>query len=319
MSRATRLRRMESSFVAVPRVADYTSTRVKWATRSLIAITAILFIGAIAIIAQGSSSPVPQPRYERFAQVAAGDWLAGRNLSVPAVPSNSSSGETTPFSSIAPQTTNGATTPSPGQPALDVISSDYWRFQIDSTGNQPYTETDHFLVQTASTGFYDLAISVDDIGGVPILAGPPNLAPTGFANRPNVQQVLPTGWKPAGLSAGETNQIHQWAQSYVTGNSQTLYELTGDSRATHYVGLGGKWSLSGQPNITQSWGNAKTNTAIARVQLTVTLNNQTFGVGFDLLIGDVSQRNLPPIQAWGPTGTGFTLRPYTNAIAGATG
>lgn len=25
----------------------------------------------------------------------------------------------------------------------------------------------------------------------------------------------------------------------MTGNQQTLYELTGDSRATHYVGLGG--------------------------------------------------------------------------------
>lgn len=321
MSRASRLQRMETSFLSVPRVADYIPRRTRWATNALIAITVILFVGAIAVIAKGSPRQTPQPRFERFAELVVGDWLAGRPLSVPTTAGITATSSETPFSAIKPATpaagaVGGAT--SPGRPAFDIISAGYWRFSTDSTGKQSYTETDHFLIQ-ADGGYYDVAVSVLDANGVPLLDGLPTLAPTGFAGRPNVRQSVPLGWLPHGLSAGETNQVDQWAKAYVSGDQQTLYELTGDSRATHYIGLGGNWHLDGTPSVSASWANAKAGTAVARVELSVTRKDQSLGISYDLLLGDVGQRNLPPVQAWGPTASGFTLRPYSNAIAGATG
>ena len=326
LTQRRRLRASEEQFIAIPRVDQYTSRRIRWASRSLIAIVALLFLIAIVVLAKGSGGSSHQPRYERFAELAANDWLAGRGLNVPAVSSVSGgtgsdqNGAAQPFSTITTTPTTTTTVPgsTPAVGPLAVITVGYDHYTVDRTAKGGYTETDHFVVQTAH-GLFDLAVSVSDIGGNPVLAGMPSLAPTGYAAAHGPAPQPPLPWRSTSLSSGTTNQIDQWAQAYVANSPQTLYELSGDARATHYVGLGGNWKLTGQPILTGAWADKPTDTDVARVQFAITNGPQTVGVSFDLLVGDIGHRDLPPIEAWGPPGTGFGLRPWQNALQGATG
>jgi hypothetical protein len=195
--------------------------------------------------------------------------------------------------------------------------------QLDSLSASYLPVEDQFLIQTASGSFL-LSVVMQYANGGPVLAAQPSVSPAILPG----SSGLPLTWKnlpQATLSAGAQSQVTAWAQAYVANNQTALYQLTGDPQAHVYYGLGG-WQLVGTPIIVSSTTTPNDSAAASQagqalIQIQITMSrdghpNQQIVTSYDLLMADIT-RPLPPIVAWGPAGTGWTLTTYQNAYPGS--
>lgn len=175
---------------------------------------------------------------------------------------------------------------------------------------------DNTYLLTTATGNYNLAVSIEQTPTGYAVLGSPSLSPA----------IIPVGtsvldgqnYSAYTLTPTITQAIDSWAAAYVTNNTQSLYLLSGDSKAQHFFGLTG-WELTPNttPNISSSY-QISPSEAIVQISIPITSTSSTptqVVASYDLLLSGLT-KSVPYITAWGPIGSGTTLTPYQNALPG---
>jgi hypothetical protein len=194
-------------------------------------------------------------------------------------------------------------------------------------------EVDHFTVVAGSTPYsVAVEVAIGPKGEAMALSGP------SIAAQPPVPNNWAVGAPWPGLSA--TNQvsssvvgaINGWVQAYTSGNPSTLALAVGDPNQNHnYVPLSGVSSAAATVDESAVLGPASAGQIIVEISLnivwagetTATTQPDSSGVSppqttMDLLVERASSA-APVVVAWGPPGTGPTLKPYGNASNPRTG
>ncbi|HVT77878.1 MAG TPA: hypothetical protein VHD87_12670 [Acidimicrobiales bacterium] len=300
-----------SQWTAIPRAI--VPDRVA-ALRVKVVLAAVLFAAFagpcsfVMTLAKSAQSPAATPtyRYAGFAQLAAMDYLAGRDTTLPrvqelppdlgreAAPSTDGSGRQTSVKPI---------------PAIGLALD---RSRSEVLGDK--TEEIHtFVFSTTGGKLYNLAVTVLITDNGPVIAALPALSPGRVA--PVVPGVdYKTLGNPANVDEGVTTQVRAWASAYARDDEEGLYRVTGDTQERRYVGLGG-YVVTTQPSVLSSI--AKGDKQLVQIRVTMT-NLADPGVvltsDFDLLLEGRGKKALPDVAAWGPAGTGMSLERYQNAV-----
>jgi hypothetical protein len=193
------------------------------------------------------------------------------------------------------------------------------------------TEIDYFTLMDGKGATFTAAVQValDPRGGGAVALGGPSLA----ATVPPAGDSWTGGGPWPGLTTGSTASpavlaaITGWANAYTSGSADSLRLAVGDTNSGHsYLPLSGATGVTVTPTALASPGPA--GAMIAQVTLAITWagqhasqaaqpNSTTPMTTMDLLI-ERADTAAPVITAWGPPGSGPTLRDYQNALT-ATG
>lgn len=264
----------------------------------------VLALVALAVAAGNRPRPptgTPPGHDRAFAQIAAEDYLAGRATSLPYAEGLD------PSLGRAGAATSGAEEPI----AYRALA---WQSATAGAMAGRRFEDDTFVVATPA-GLWHLSVQTLDGAGGPVIGADPSLAPDPTAPGGQTAALsvaaLDSG-NQSSLGSGATQQVEAWARAYASGDSATLYRLTGDTRPVAYPSLQG-WVYD---RVSVVGSATKGPNALAQVQLTMHEAGdpaQAATCGYDLLLGALSQ-SLPFIQAWGPAGSGPSLAAYQAAV-----
>ena len=263
-----------------------------------------LLLGAAG--SSGAQAPTP-PRYAGFAQGVAEDYLAGRQTAMPTRPEVSSA-----LGRVAPSGPDASGAPRSSRPL--ALAYDYliWDSATRTAlGPQP-VEIHRFLVG-ANRQIFVLFVSVAVTSTGPVVHSLPSLAPapladTRFLSPVPYEKIYPQ----AVLSVGAKDQIQSWAKAFAAGDERALYVLSGDAGPRRYRGLNG-YEVVGTPAVVDPYGVQAGVIAQVKVQMRLAANPSfVLGTSYDLLLTNL-ERALPTIAAWGPSGSGPTLVPFSNA------
>ncbi|MDA8317667.1 MAG: hypothetical protein M0010_21260 [Actinomycetota bacterium] len=174
-------------------------------------------------------------------------------------------------------------------------------------------------------------VAIDRSGGAVAISGP-SFLPSGRAQNGSWDAGGP--WpglsSTSSVSGAVQTVINDWLAAYTSGNDAELHLAVGDPDPKHtYVALSGVRRASDTVVAASPIGNANQDEMIAEVELNLLWNHEhesppslegTSGPSgpqttMDLLIAHASSA-APVVVAWGPPGSGPTLRPYENAIGG---
>lgn len=203
----------------------------------------------------------------------------------------------------------------------DLESDPKTRYDIDQSATDQYGEP-RLVPQVMK-----VTVLIDPATKKPYLAAAPSLEPYtdssersegygDYSNLPSRAQLQAT--QPL------SNAVGKWAKAYVEDDRAALLEVTADlNKSRKYLGLG---NLS----LTEDAGDAikiltaskvDANTAVLRVRIkaqdaSVTSEAKKPSIqtlDYDLLVKN-QDSGQPSIVAWGPPGSGFLLKPYSNGI-----
>lgn len=186
---------------------------------------------------------------------------------------------------------------------------------------------EHFTVLGASGVWYSAGVEVEmgSAGGLSIVGTPSLIAeplPSSGSNNATTTGPWPGLIASSAPPGPVTQAVNGWAQAYGSGDAQNLTLAVGDTNSNDYF-----TPLFGVSNISASvtsYAELPNNAAVTEVSLTVTWSGQpppssssqsTPPITMDLLIERATSA-APVVVAWGPPGTGPTLRPYQNAFHG---
>lgn len=171
-------------------------------------------------------------------------------------------------------------------------------------------ETQYVLVDAVES---DLIVAVPFVfdKGTPVLAAYPSLSPA-----PIVAPTSPLEYQdvPAldSIPAPIRERVAEWGSAYGRNDGAELRDLADDRAATQaqYRGIGGLRLLS-TPDIRTA---IPTSTGLVlRVRFTYQGEGGGAGLSMDMdMLITAADSFTPRIVAWGPAGTGPSLRPYTN-------
>ncbi len=314
---------MSSGFVAVPRQLVQ-AKMVRRRTKILVGVMVgwVIIMTIVAGAASSASSkdakllkqalarpiPAPPPTYYAQAQQVAVDYLNATPTPVPVatgLPAN--------LDRVALDAT-GTLTNTPAAPIPYSSIAPYSSQYLGSAKSGDQRVVDQMLVDSNGTTYVLTVVFIPTKQG-PVVANLPSLAPAHLEGTPQ-QPLNWSTYAQANLSPGAISQITTWAQAYASNDETTLYQLTGDPNSHLYLGLG-NWVVQGTPTVVSA--TTRGNSALVQVQVSMAEKGHPTIVvtnAYDLLMQDVN-RPLPPIVAWGPAGSGWSLTPYQNAYAGA--
>lgn len=170
--------------------------------------------------------------------------------------------------------------------------------------------------------FFDatVLVNVDDQLGARVAAEPSLLPRVPDANQGWSTTVWP-GYASTAVSDSAQNTVAQWAKSF-TESAEALRLYVGDEDPGHsYMPLQGARVL--QADVTNAGyikveGEEKPTVIIARVELTLSWSatgEKGTATMYDVLIHKADTAS-PKVVAWGPAGTGPTLKMFGNALTG---
>lgn len=223
-----------------------------------------------------------------MATVAAKEWLAGQRLSIPS------------------STDCGA-----GEPPLGDIEGFAWQRGVAAPGEAEI----HIYIVRAGDVFYRMSVKIVMVRPEGELAyaaidGCPSLS--AIADHTNSGGAEVTGWvgwpkietsAPVGLQ----RQAEAWADAYFGNNPEALYRVTGDTEVRSYLPLGGALAVE---DVVVDYYAAKPDQVLVHVLVATSRGSV---LGYDLLMLNPSS-TLPPVVSWGPTGSGASLAPYSQAV-----
>jgi hypothetical protein len=182
---------------------------------------------------------------------------------------------------------------------------------------------ERFLAEN-SRAWYDIDQEVVLVGNQwsPIASPSFFLAPTtGSATGTSGASPWPGLSTSANVPGPVNNAISSWLAAYTSGNPQTLLQATGDpSTADAYVPLTGV-SQASVAGVVAAANYGPPGQMIVEAQFDITWDGQSAQPGpttMDLLV-ERAGTATPVVVAWGPPGSGPTLRPYENAVPAGTG
>ncbi len=189
------------------------------------------------------------------------------------------------------------------------------------------TELDFFTLIDGKGRTYTatIQVAIDPRGGGAQALGGPSLTPT----TPSAGDGWASGGPWPGLatssqfSSSVQTAITGWATAYTSGSAESLRLAVGDTTAAHtYLPLTGVQSVTATPVVQALYGGK--DSIIVEVTLNIvwtgqkvdpnaTSDTNTPVTTMDLLVQRASTA-APVVVAWGPPGSGITLKPYGNAI-----
>lgn len=180
-----------------------------------------------------------------------------------------------------------------------------------------------FLVR-ARGGYYEVTVEVVYVpGSGPVAVAGPSFAPV----VPN-NQAAASGASPwPGLAAASSvpapvsTAISSWLSAYTSGNPESLLQATGDpSTSDTYTPLSGIASASVDDIVGAALYGPPGQMIVEaqffftwRGQSSVAVANQQVPTTMDLLV-ERAGTATPSVVAWGPPGSGPSLRPFENAV-----
>lgn len=322
----------KSKFTAVPRQrgkeeatpAERKAKMIVYGMLAALPVSLIAMVAALAGMAIGGGgddtsddtvTTTTDTRFEAAAEMVVIDWLAGRDSIIPLYIEDGQ-----PFSELRrPLNPEGDSEQRPpvAIPYESLGHVGVHRYTV--TSDETPVEVHTFVIRQDSGAMFDIIVPIIDNNG-PALAGYPSLQPSivgdSLTNRGAGLDwsAIFTGQELTERAIGE---VERWATAYVANDTATLYSVTGDTEANDYTGLGG-WTLNSTPVIqhTAVFQPEDEQYGLATVILDMsTVNNPDIRltVSYDVLITNLEQA-APNIAAWGPIGTGYTLRPFINGI-----
>lgn len=281
----------------------------------VVVMVACAVFGLVALAAASKKSQSPSGlKYQGFATLMAQNFVAGTKVNAPVASGLPQDLGRQAESSVSNQQNAEQAVQPLGVAQLAFASGS------DSTSKKGGTvETDYFWLQYESGTLGQLAVVVRGTSSGPVLAAIPTLLATaqGGSGDP-----VETGENPSDVSSQlphtVLSQIAQWAKAYAANDQANLHEYTGDQSGRTYIGLGG-YTVVGAPtvvSVTPFDANKMPSELPLTIQMTLqsTTNSKIVTeVQYDLLITNLTAA-FPNIAAWGPPGSGPSLKPYQNAL-----
>jgi len=278
-----------------------------WLVLGMLLASALL--GLFSAVAWIVDEPAPvdfsqaRPRAQGHAVAIAEAWLAGRATSLPVA-----QGIDPTFNEL-----------SAGGAYVSVLSITPVRWTRSSVVGVE-VETHYLLVDGKEADFvavlpfrFVAASANRAYPSVPVLAAYPSLLPadpTTVAEALEYQNVelAVDGGPPAEVQV----RLEQWGQAYAANDGASLRDLADDTaaRPEAYQGLGGM-SLYGPPEVRATV--ATDDGLVLRVRFGFIPSGAPAGFSMDLdMLVTAADSTKPRIVAWGPPGSGPSLRPYGN-------
>lgn len=193
----------------------------------------------------------------------------------------------------------------------------------DSNGNETdravHRELNTFTVVDGVGRGYSASVLVayTDDGQVSVLSDPSIIPRVISSNSDFAGGEFWPGLDASPISDSGQTAVQTWADAYTSGNASELRQVVGDPDASHiYVPISGITSTSvkveasakvkegviAQVTVTSKWSGRKYQD-----------NADAKPAVYDVLIKGADTA-APRVVAWGPPGSGPTLKPYSNAI-----
>lgn len=187
---------------------------------------------------------------------------------------------------------------------------------------------ERFLAETPQSWYYlDVEVVSTGTGQWAPVATPSVLqAPSSAATSGASVSPWPRLSASSNVPAPVSNSIGSWLAAYTSGDPQALLQATGDpSTADAYVPLRGVRSAS-VAGVVAAANYGPPGQMIVEAQFYVTwdgqspmaVSGQQEPMTMDLLV-ERATTATPVVVAWGPPGSGPSLRPYQNAVPVSTG
>lgn len=259
---------------------------------------AFLISVSIAGSSSGVIAPVVNPQGEAFGTQIVREYLSGTGVSLPVAE---------------------GLDPKLGRPvepvATQVLSVDFVAVnQAVIAGSS--VETFTYTARLVNGVTVQVAVPLSYTEQGPVLVATPSLLPVPeFAERTTTVDVLDWSDQPKispSIPDATRTAVREWAVAYIAGDGAALQRLTGDQDpAARYLGLVGVTLVD--VRALRMFPIDDT-TSVVRVEVLFSLtgvDGYRSATEFDLLIVDPTLPN-PRVQAWGPPGSGPTLKPYQN-------
>lgn len=209
---------------------------------------------------------------------------------------------------------------------FDTIAAGKAKSESDNPANA--AELHHFTLATTlgdKTVFYDatVLVNVSDALGA-IASTEPTLLPRVPASPQGWSSQVWAGYDNAQVPDAVNQSASQWAKAF-TESADALRLYVGDEDGSHsYMPLQGARVLSAavtNGGYIKVEGEEQVKVIIARVELTLAWSSAADAKGskvmYDVRV-EQAHTASPKIVAWGPAGTGPTLKKYGNAVTGLT-
>lgn len=246
------------------------------------------------------------PEGKSLSEIAARDWLDGRESTLPAIEGLSlpKSDNPLPYSSLVWDSFTKGSLPS-GFP-----------FELHSFTVQLVEGTDRDGKNIVKSMLMVVPVSFNSDGD-PLLAGLPYLEQISTKEAEIIFDYSDVGSAP--LPTGATTQISKWAQSWADDSREQLKLLTGDTApGIEYKGLGGFVADRVQIINALPAGNTiyGSDTFLVRVRVFISSNSAnkfSTATDLDLTVTDASS-GLPKIVGWGSAAKGLLGPQETRVI-----
>lgn len=243
------------------------------------------------------------------ATVAVDQWLAERPSPLPGASILSFDGQSSIVTTKAPKS-----------------APPTWQGELET-----FTLVAHPDRANPTTWTVGVEVAVDHSGGAVAISGP-SFSPVLPTSSGQWDQGSPWPGLTATSSVSGAIQtvINDWLAAYTSGDDAALHLAVGDPDGAHrYVAIPGVKSASDAVVAAAPIGKASADEMVVQVQLDIVWDGEhqpvdTYGATpgptgpattLDLLVAHASSA-APVVVAWGPPGSGPTLRPYQNAIGG---
>lgn len=200
---------------------------------------------------------------------------------------------------------------------------------VESPGPATPTEIDRFVLQSGTGDYYeaDVEVAYSAAAGAVALGGP-SLEPIPAPSASFAAQASPWPGLTASSSVpGAVSQaVSSWVTAYTSGSSTTLRFSVGDPNPRDsYVSLSGVARASASVIAATPLGGPSSGRMAVEVTLSILWRGERVPPGggltasspmttMDLLV-ERANTAAPVVVAWGPAGSGPTLRPYANAVS----
>lgn len=291
------------------------AVRVVYAILGTTLVVSLGAFGTASATSRRIAQLAPHRDYRGFGQIVASDYLAGRRTALPAASGVGSSLGRNPVSVgsiVSAVNTSALSKLTKAQPI--TVHALAWAGAQHVTINGQGQVIDRYYADTnLGTFVVSVPLSITPkghpfLGGLPSISAMPN-AGRGASSAINYNNDFRQQFS---LTGPENQQVAAWAQAFASDNSQQLYALTGDTAPATFVGIRG-WKLLGHAVTSAAPGKT---TVIAQVALVLQSRSNPSVIvtsSYDLLLGDLNHA-VPSVVAWGPPGSGPTLRPLQNAL-----
>lgn len=303
-------------FTAIPRLrrqdtpAERKAKMMVWGMLAALPVALLALVVALGAAATGGGTgPAPTAgsggyRYTGAARIAAVDYLAGVQSKVPVAPG---------IDWVSARSGGADAKKTAPKPIAysDLVWDRAQAIIINGVGIEVHT----FLV-VSGNGLQELTVPIAERGGGAVVASLPSL---GVAQPGTPVADADLRWSKvyalAPLTPTSRARIQKWFEAFASGDSATLYDLTGDPGLHTYPGLGG-YRVDGAVDLAPAADRGK-----GYFLVTVTANlvansdpDLRLRLSYDLLLGNTTSATVT-IVSWGPVGSGPGLMPFDTGLA----